>query len=286
MLGLSLNEISEDKDAKDALLLRMRRTVAETCAKDILKQRRTIVEADVLAVLRKWGFKKNYGRANVLPGEATFVFSDTVGLVCDFKGCTGPTPYTIPYPSVMRILTGYLKGFDEPLVKNFAYTSININKNYAGRLHRDASNVGPSIIKAFGEFTGGKLNYWPNDDKSLTEVESLPKSDAVKADLQENIAMFDGRRGHCVDPFKGERYTLVYFTAPRNDRAPAHKKSAMVKDCGFNFPTAHVTTQALKVLGEPLGYKGASRKPSRPQLLTWPSAAVQRKGAGVKRARG
>jgi len=285
MLGLSLKEISEDREAKDALLLRMRRTVAENFAKEILKEQRTIVEADVLAVLRKWGFKKNYGRANVLPGEASFVFSDTVGLVCDFKGCTAPTPYTIPYPHVCRILTQYLKGFHEPLVHNFAYTSININKNYAGRLHRDSSNVGPSIIKAFGQFTGGCLNYWPNDDRSFTDLEMLPKSDAVKVDLSKNIAMFDGRRGHAVDPFNGERYTLVYFTAPRNDRAPANKKSAMSQHCGFTLPTAQVTAQALKVLGEPLGYKGPSRKPTRPQILSWPTAATKSKVASAKRAK-
>merc|ERR1712232_1459159 len=90
-------------------------------------------------VLRKWGFKKNYGRINVLPDGNSFVFSDTLGLVSDRKGCIAPTPYTLPYPNVMKVFTQYLKDHDDPLVQNFCYTSINVNKNYAGKIHRMAT---------------------------------------------------------------------------------------------------------------------------------------------------
>ena len=45
------------------------------------------------------------------------------------------------------------------------FTTISLNKNYAGRMHRDAGNIGPSIGLAIGTFTGGKLRYWAGDSQ-------------------------------------------------------------------------------------------------------------------------
>merc|ERR1711920_550172 len=124
--------------------------------------------------------------------------------------------------------------------------------NYAGKRHRDGNNVGPSIIKAIGNFTGGNLNYYPNDDRVL-ELEDLPASDKVNLNLAKNWALFDGRRAHEVDPFKGDRISLVYFTCPRNDRIDAKTKAAMLK-CGFKLPTAKSTQRNMNLMAAPSGY--------------------------------
>merc|ERR1739848_515724 len=145
--------------------------------------------------------------------------------------------------------------------------SININKNYAGRRHRDASNVGPSIIQAFGKFTGGKLQYFPNDDKSL-ELEDLPSSDMTALELGKQMALFDGRRAHQVDKFEGERYSLVWFTCPRNDRATAQKKAAMIK-CGFEFPSKKSTEDALSLLKPPSGYGKSAKGGAAGKFRIW-----------------
>jgi len=301
MLGMSLKQLSEDNSARDALILRMRRTLADTKGKEILAecaaQKRKVCDADVLAVLQKWGFKKNDGRINVMQEGVTFVFSDTVGLVSDRKGCIAPTAWTLAYPNAMQVLCTYLQNNLPSDLKGFSFTSININKNYAGKLHRDGNNVGPSVIKAFGAFTGGLLNYYPNDDRTHTEVTDLPKSDLTKADLSKNLALFDGKRGHAVDPFEGERFTLVYFTAPRNDRCTPENRAGMTK-CGFAMTTAKSAKELQTFLAPPRGYAADRPKTAKgPQLRTWapvtpaPSSSVvkvvveSKAEKGAKRAR-
>ena len=51
---------------------------------------------------------------------------------------------------------------------SFPFTSISVNYNYAARAHRDSGNVGQSLTKAFGNFRGGALNYWAQDEGSLS----------------------------------------------------------------------------------------------------------------------
>merc|ERR1712232_59636 len=156
-----------------------------------------------------------------------------------------------------------------------------------GKRHRDGNNMGPSIIKAIGNFKGGNLNYFPNDDRAL-ELEQLPPSDKVSLDLNKNWALFDGRRAHEVDPFKGERFSLVYFTCPRNDRIDAKTKAAMVT-CGFPMPTPKSTQRNMDLMAAPSGYADSKKKESKykaggPKYRTWlPGGAAQAQGS--KRAR-
>jgi hypothetical protein len=240
MLGISLQELRNDQDAKDELLLRMKRKQAEALAIDIHQERadtgRKVTENDLFMVLNKWGYRKNITRPNVTPEGQYFVFSDTLGLVSDRKGNIMPTKYTLAYPNVTKLVCDFLTENLPKDIPEFTFTGINVNRNYAGKRHRDGNNLGPSIIHAFGNFTGGKLNYYPNDDRELG-LDDLPESDRVSLDLKKNWALFDGRRAHEVDPFKGDRISLVYFTAPRNDRIDAKTKAAMLK-CGFKLPTA------------------------------------------------
>lgn len=286
MLGLTLQELRDNSEARDELLLRMKRTIAEARAKDILSARAVsgakLTEDDVLSVLQKWGFRKNITRLNVAPEGASFVFSDTMGLVADRKGNIMPTRYTLAYPNVSKVLCDYLHDHLPESIGKFTFTSINVNKNYAGRRHRDGNNVGPSVIKAFGKFTGGLLEYFPNDNRKM-QLEDLPESDKVKLDLAKNMALFDGRRAHQVQPFKGERFSLVWFTCPRNDRAGAKERAGM-QACGFALPTAKDTKHCLSILTPPSGYddqaagKAKGKKAHEQKFMTWvPKTALKRK---------
>merc|ERR1719330_2303643 len=108
------------------------------------------------------------------------------------------------YPEFTQLLCRWLRErCPAELQQEFAFTSININKNYAGKLHRDGNNSGPSFIKAFGDFTGGELNYWPSDDrKTPLEDFSDKDKDKVTANIKDNLMLFDGNRGHCVSKFQ------------------------------------------------------------------------------------
>ena len=97
------------------------------------------------------------------------------------------------------------------------FTSISVNHGYAARKHRDQYNAGESVLKAFGEFTGGSLLYWPDDDGE-SDVRTLPARKALCFDARREMVLFDGRRCHCVTPFKGERYSIVFFTAPEHNK--------------------------------------------------------------------
>lgn len=78
---------------------------------------------------------------------------------------------------------------------DFAYTTIQVNKNVQCLPHIDKNNVGPSYIIALGDFSGGKL---------VLEGEEI--------DIHNKWLKFDGRLGHWVTPFTGTRYSVVYFT--------------------------------------------------------------------------
>merc|ERR1719456_863671 len=152
----------------------------------------------------------------------TYVYSDTIGLVADYCGRCVVKEEARRYPAFSMLINRWFRDHAPADVDaELVYTSININKNYAGALHRDGNNVGPSFIKAFGDFTGGCLNYYPDDDRSqnLDVLASTVADQALKLDIAKGLLLFDGKRGHWVDDFKGERYTLVYFTCPRFDRA-------------------------------------------------------------------
>jgi len=208
-------------------------------------------------------------------GGVEFVFSDTIGIIPSRDGRILVTPHTIDFPATVKVLSQYLTDhLPVELRKNgFHFSSINVNKNYAAKLHRDGSNVGPSIIKAFGKFEGGLLHYFPNDDRS-THLEGLPSSDDIALDLTENLVLFDGHRGHYVAPFEGERYTLVYFTCERCEKALPEVKRQLIER-GICFPTQKQTEQNLLVLAPPRGYENKHRKHSKgKQYFKWPIASL------------
>jgi len=278
-LGVNLKEVGKDTNSCESVMMRMRRTVSEQMANEILEDcnrvHRMISEADVLKVLKHWAFRKNDTRLNVMPEGVDFVFSDTIGLIPSRDGRILVTPHTIDFPATVKVLTQYLADhLPMELKKNgFPFTSINVNKNYAAKLHRDGNNVGPSMIKAFGDFEGGHLHYFPNDDRSA-HLEALPSSDDVALDLTENLVLFDGRRGHYVAPFKGERYSLVYFTCPRCEKALPEVKHQL-EERGISFPTQKRTEVNLSVLAPPRGYENNRSEHSEgKQFISWPVASL------------
>lgn len=219
-----------------------RRAIANAQAKDILalatSEGRKISDFEVLSALRLWDFRQNVTRQNVMREGETFVYSDTVGIVADRTGHLLAKEETRNHPEFARLLNRWLRErIPDDLGAKFVFTSININKNYAGRLHRDGNNVGPSMIRALGEFTGGKLNYYPNDDRS-DKLEQLSEKveKRIKLNIDAGLALFDGKRAHEVDPFEGERYSLVFFTCPRFWKIP-EETLELLHSCEFIVPT-------------------------------------------------
>ena len=100
---------------------------------EILKDGRTITDANVLECLAKWRFRKNKARQNVLPAGEDAVFSDTLGLVIHRVTKQAMLDATSKRnPSMLRLLAVWLRGrqpveFAHP----FPFTSVNVNYAYA-----------------------------------------------------------------------------------------------------------------------------------------------------------
>ena len=93
------------------------------------------------------------------------------------------------------------------------------SNRYAARRHRDGNNAGPSLTRSFGNFSGGRLLYFPDDDRRR-QLEDLRQQDAVPLNTRSGFLLFDGDRAHSVEPFEGERYSLVFFSIGSHSARP------------------------------------------------------------------
>lgn len=160
-------------------------------------------DAQVLKALRLWGFDKSRSRQNVLPEGHEWVHSDTLGLIETYgshdmvitAACKG-------HENFVRLLCSWARRRSPEGVLPF--TTISLNKNYAGRLHRDSGNVGPSIGVAIGPYTGGGLRFWADDPGrgSKRNVEGVRKEPNVLLNIRKGV-VFDGNCAHEVQPFEG-----------------------------------------------------------------------------------
>merc|ERR1712137_900455 len=91
--------------------------------------------------------------------------------------------------------------------------------------------------------------------------------------------MFNGNSAHEVEDFKGNRFSIVYFTAGCHAKASKEDKAKLV-EYGFPYPADDEDPYAL--LGKPVGYdkKGVPNKSSpksQPKYRVWDAAAMARR---------
>lgn len=84
----------------------------------------------------------------------------------------------------------------------FKFTSVQYNKNHRTARHRDASNVGVSYIVGLGDYTGGELIVFDENEQN-----------PQKYNIKNKFYSFNGSKyPHETSPYKGERYTLVFYS--------------------------------------------------------------------------
>jgi len=275
--GLKVQDLYVEKHQGENLLIRAHRMVANRRATEYLeasaKAGQAVTEEQVESVLSVWGYARNANRVNVFPDGKDWVWSDNVGLVRDRQGSIHLTSATTRYSSVIKLLCQWLTARLPSEAANFSFTSLNLNCNYAAKRHRDGNNLGPSMIKAFGAFTGGELSTFPSDDKSV-ELERLPEEDRVRCNIKSHLCMFNGNSAHEVSDFTGKRFSVVYFTASCHARATEEDK-AKLQELGVPFPPADADPHAL--LQAPDGYKKKQQRSKGAvpkQLRLWPVASL------------
>ena len=109
--------------------------------------------------------------------------------------------------------------------------------------------MGPSITKAFGTFEGGRLLYWPDDD-GAAPLDQLRTSDALVYESKREMLLFDGKRAHAVTSFRGERYSLVFFTLQGFERAGEADREFLK---GMTWPTDDILEYWRSILAPPKG---------------------------------
>ena len=79
------------------------------------------------------------------------------------------------------------------------FNSITLNQNYQCGAHRDKNNNGESALIAFGDFVGGELEILEGESMGVHNI----KHRFIQCDFSRVL--------HCVLPFSGDRYSLVYY---------------------------------------------------------------------------
>ena len=83
--------------------------------------------------------------------------------------------------------------------KDFYFNSVQINKNTNCKPHKDAGNIGYSIIIGLGDYIGGELCVEKPDD--IYEI-----------NIRKKFFIFDGSKyTHWTNDFINDRYSLIFF---------------------------------------------------------------------------
>lgn len=80
-----------------------------------------------------------------------------------------------------------------------SWNSITVNQNYQAAKHRDKGNEGESFLVAFGDYQGGCLTIHEGDLSGSHDIRHKP----IKTDFSKIY--------HSVEPFTGNRYSLVFY---------------------------------------------------------------------------
>jgi hypothetical protein len=158
-----------------------------------------VTKKAMLAKLRETDFPKNTGRTNILKGKQTYSHSMVLGKVKVMfkpKGTFAPSRHNKKHAELLKMAKAFLKTHDP----KYGFHAVTINKNHAAAKHVDSNNRGHSYIIGLGDYTGGELVF---TDKASPNYGTH--------NIKNRWLRFDGSTEHYVKPFKGERYTLVYY---------------------------------------------------------------------------
>tara|TARA_R110000824_G_scaffold299691_1_gene487738 strand:+ start:84 stop:650 length:567 start_codon:yes stop_codon:yes gene_type:complete len=86
--------------------------------------------------------------------------------------------------------------------KDFEWTQVQMNKNFACGPHFDSTNIGESVLCTFGDFTGGN---------TAIEVQVIPEKILSESCKDKPICFNGSKYKHWVEPWDGTRYSLVFF---------------------------------------------------------------------------
>jgi hypothetical protein len=115
-----------------------------------------------------------------------------------------------------------------------------------------------------GDFTGGRLLYFPDDD-ARHGLDELRQEHAVPLDTKRGFCLFDGNRAHSVEPFLGERYSVVFFSIGAHSAGPRGDLPREV-----SYPSQEAIRYFSAYIAGPRGYGVGGRAQSIRRFLGMP----------------
>ena len=161
----------------------------------------------------KFRFPLMNNRLNVLKKKDISYHNMSLGLVfLRSKGhplVLGSLSKQPRYAKVLQQGMNLINNYDP----DFKCTSIQFNKNYQIVKHIDGRNVGDSYIIALGDYSGGELIVYDENDKP------------TYIDINHKFYKFNGSKYyHEVADFIGDRISIVFFILSEKNKLLAHQK--------------------------------------------------------------
>jgi hypothetical protein len=92
--------------------------------------------------------------------------------------------------------------------KGWAYETITLNEGVKAKKHKDGYNNGDSVIVGIGDYTGGNLKVWDENDENVKTF-----------NIHDRPLMFNGAlHYHQTTSFKGTRYTFVFYRQKKHGK--------------------------------------------------------------------
>lgn len=113
----------------------------------------------------------------------------------NYRGKKQLSMFTKKYPYIMELFEEFIDSH----YPEFEFNSVYVNKNVKCKKHLDSKNVGESLLVGLGGYMGGETSLYINNKE-------------LKLNIQNNSLIFNGSEiEHRSLPFKGTRYSLVFF---------------------------------------------------------------------------
>lgn len=103
------------------------------------------------------------------------------------------------HPKIMNDLWDLCQSLIRSVFPAVRYTALAITRNFRGSPHIDKHDTTYQHVVALGDFSGGKLCADDNDK-------------TISVDVHNKLGRIDGRHVHWVSAFRGERYSVVYYS--------------------------------------------------------------------------
>ena len=195
-----------------------------------------------------------------------------LGYVVDYASGWCSSRNTRRYPELASMLCAYIRS-RKP---NFKFTSIMVNKGTSA-LHVDSINCGPSYIVSFGDHRGGEL--WQYKNERVGKVWHILNK----------LTLTDGLLPHMTLPYRGERYSIVYYNNKGERGGPSPEDYKFLKNLGFNSPKqrrncdkkprSDLLPTAATQLEKLLSVKGVSIQKARSFIGDWSNRSISKHGS-------